>query len=301
MVPQDKIIEIFCSVDDFCNAFESELKKHQLSDGKHKRNRAFTMSDSEVITIAVMFHLSGCRDFKHFYVGYICKHLQSDFPQTVSYNRFVELMQRALLPMVLYLKTCRMANCTGISFIDSTPIRVCHNRRIHNHKVFSGIAERGHCSIGWFFGFKLHNVINDKGEIIDFVITQGNVDDRHPLLSSNMLKNVWGKLFGDKGYLSQKLFETLFVDGIHLITKIRSNMKNSLMSLSDKIILRKRAVVESVIDELKNICQIEHSRHRSFKNFIVNLISGLIAYSFLPKKPSIQFEVVKSDQVALFY
>jgi len=301
MVPQDKIIEIFCSVDDFCNGFETEIKKYQLTDGNRKRNRAFTMSDSEVITIAIMFHLSGVRDFKHFYIGYVCKHLQADFPQTVSYNRFVELMQRALLPMVLYLKMSRNATCTGISFIDSTPIRVCHNRRIHNHKVFTGIAERGHCSIGWFFGFKLHCVINDKGEIMNFVITQANVDDRNPLLATNILKNVWGKLFGDKGYLSQQLFESLFVDGIHLITKIRSNMKNSLMSLSDKILLRKRAIVESVIDELKNICQIEHSRHRSFKNFIVNLISGLIAYSFLPKKPAIQFEVVKSDQVALFY
>lgn len=300
MVPQDKIIEIFCSIDDFCHAFESELKKHQISDGKPKRNRAFTMSDSEVITITVMFHLGGFRNFKHFYIDYVCKHLQTDFPKLVSYNRFVELMQRALLPMVLYLKTYRVAECTGISFIDSTPIRVCHNRRIHSHKVFAGIAQRGHCSIGWFFGFKLHSVINDKGEIIGFVITQGNVDDRNPLLASNILKNVWGKLFGDKGYLSQQLFEALFVDGIHLITKIRSNMKNSLMSLADKILLRKRAIIESVTDELKNICQIEHSRHRSFKNFIVNLISGLIAYSFLPKKPSIQYEIVESNQLALF-
>jgi hypothetical protein len=194
-----------------------------------------------------------------------------------------------------------MATCTGISFIDSTPIRVCHNRRIHNHKVFSGIAERVHCSIGWFFGFKLHNVINDKGEIIGFVITHRNVDDRHPLLASNILKDVWGKLFGDTGYLSQKIFESLFIDGIHLITKIRSNMKNTLMSLSDKILLRKRAIVESVIDKLKNICQIEHSRHRSFKNFIVDLISGLIAYSFIPKRPAIRFYPVKSNQLALFY
>jgi hypothetical protein len=300
MVPQDKIIEIFCSIDDFCKAFQVELKKHQIGDGKNHRNRSFLMSQSEVITIMVMFHLGGFRNLKHFYLDFICKHLNREFPKTVSYNRFVELTQSSLLPMVLYLKFCRMSNCTGISFIDSTPIRVCHNRRIHNNKVFSGIATRGHCSIGWFYGFKLHNVINDKGEIIGFVITQGNVDDREPLISSDILKNVWGKLFGDKGYLSQELFNTLFVDGIHLITKIRSNMKNSLMSLSDKILLRKRAVVESVIDELKNICQVEHSRHRSFGNFISNLISGLIAYSFLPKKPSINFVFVKSNQLTLF-
>jgi len=140
MVPQDKIIEIFCSVDDFCTAFESELKKHQLSDGKRKRNRAFTMSDSEVITILIMFHLGGYRNFKHFYIDHVCKHLQKDFPHTVSNNRFVELIQRALLPMVLYLKMSRQATCTGISFIDSRPIRVCHNRRIHINKVFAGLA-----------------------------------------------------------------------------------------------------------------------------------------------------------------
>ena len=109
MVPQDKIIEIFCSVDDFCQGFESELKKHQLSDGTRKRNRIFTMSDSEVITIAILFHLCGCREFKHFYLGYVCKHLQADFPKAVSYNRFIELLQKALLPMVLYLKMGRNA------------------------------------------------------------------------------------------------------------------------------------------------------------------------------------------------
>jgi len=146
------------------------------------------------------------------------------------------------------------------------------------------------------FCFKLYSIINDKGEIIGFVISQGNVDHREPLVATEILKNVWGKLFGDRGYLSQKLFDLLFVDGIHLITKIRSNLKYSLMHLKDKILLRIRTLAESAINELKNICQIEHSRHRSFKNFITNLISGLIPYSFLPKKPAIQFEVVKSNQ-----
>lgn len=145
----------------------------------------------------------------------------------------------------------------------------------------------GHSTIGWFFGFKLHLVINEKGEILDFVLTQGNVDDREPLLGSNLLEKIFGKLYGDKGYISQDLFEKLFIDGIHLITKLRKNIKNNIMLLSDKIMLRKRAIIENVNDGLKNICQTEHTRHRNFENFLTNMILCLIAYCFLPKKPTI--------------
>ena len=149
-------------------------------------------------------------------------------------------------------------------------------------------------------GFKLHIIINDKGEIISFAITQANVDDREPLKNEGFLKAVFGKLFGDKGYISEELQKILFVDGIHLITNIRNNMKNSLMTMSDKILLRKRSIIETVNDELKNICQVEHSRHRSVVNFITNLIAGIIAYHFLPKKPSLNFETLKSNQLAVF-
>ena len=154
--------------------------------------------------------------------------------------------------------------------------------------------------MGWFYGFKLHIVINDKGEILNFAITQANVDDREPLRNEGFLKAVFGKLFADKGYISEKLTKILFVGDIHLITSIRNNMKNSLMTMNDKIMLRKRSVIETVNDELKNICQVEHSRHRSFTNFIANLIPGLIAYSFLPKKPSINYQSIRSNQITAF-
>ena len=192
--------------------------------------------------------------------------------------------------MVIFLKTLRIGTCTGISFADSTAIKVCHNKRIFNHKVFSGIAQRGKSTMGYFFGFKLHLIVNDKGEILNSVITPGYVDDRKPLEDARFLEKVYGKLFADKGYIGQQLFDKLFIDGIQLITGIKRNMKNSLMPLQDKILLRKRSIIETINDELKNICQIEHSRHRSFGNFITNLISGLLAYSFLPKKPSIKYE-----------
>ena len=293
----DKVTDIFYLIDDFCIEFDNSVQKHLLG---NKPKRKPTMSCSEVITLMVLFHSGGFRNMKHFYLFYVQKHLQHQFPKTVSYNRFVELMQAATVPMSVFMKTCCMGEGTGISFIDSTPIRVCKNKRIKRNKVFDGLAKVGKSTMGYFFGFKLHIVINDKGELLNFAITQGNVDDREPLKNKNFIKALKGKLYADKGYLSQTLTNILFMDGLHLITSIRNNMKNTLMELKDKILLRKRSVIETVNDELKNICQVEHSRHRSFANFITNLISGLIAYSFFPKKPAIKYECVNTTQITLF-
>ncbi len=293
----DKITDIFYLIDNFCIEFDKSVQKHILG---NKPRRKPTMNCSEVITLMVLFHSGGFRNMKHFYLHYVQKHLDHQFPHTVSYNRFVELMQAATLPMSVFMKTCCMGEGTGISFIDSTPIRVCKNKRIKRNKVFDGLAKVGKSTMGYFFGFKLHIVINDKGELLNFAITQGNVDDREPLKNKNFIKALKGKLYADKGYVSQTLTRILFLDGLHLITSIRNNMKNTLMELKDKILLRKRSVIETVNDELKNICQVEHSRHRSFANFITNLISGLIAYSFFPKKPAIKYETTNTAQITLF-
>jgi hypothetical protein len=297
MIDFNKITDIFCVVDEFCNEFDKTTEPYLL--GKPSK-RPPVMSKSEVISICLLFHLSGFRCFKHFYMFYVQRHMQAEFPRTVSYNRFVELSASVLMPMTIFLKTCCLGACTGISFVDSTPIRVCHNKRIKRNKVFKGIADVGKSTMGWFYGFKLHIVINDKGEILNFAITQANVDDREPLKNESFLRAVFGKLFADKGYISEKLTQILFVNDIHLITSIRNNMKNCLMTMYDKIMLRKRSVIETVNDELKNICQLEHSRHRSFTNFIVNMIAGLIAYDFLPKKPSISFQTKASFQLSAF-
>lgn len=144
-----------------------------------------------------------------------------------------------------------LGKCTGIYFIDSTPLRSCHIKRKKQHKTFKGIAPKGQCSIGWFYGFKLHLIINDKGEVLDFILTSGNVNDRKPLKSMDLHKRIFGKLFGDKDYIGKDLFEQLFVDGVYLITKLRKNIKNALMLLNDQIMLHKRALIESVNDELK--------------------------------------------------
>jgi len=296
-ITKDKVTEIFYLADEFCQSFKATIAVHTL--GKAPK-RPPVMSDSEVITLMVLFHYGCFKNMKHFYCYYVQQHLCGEFPKTVSYNRFTELMQAAVLPMAIMLKTCCLGQSTGISFIDSTPIRVCKNKRIKRNKVFKGIAQVGKSTMGYFYGFKLHLIINDKGEILNFVITQANVDDRQPLLNERFIKCITGKLYADKGYISKKLNNTLFMDGIHLITTIRNNMKNCLMELKDKIMLRKRAIIETVNDELKNMCEIEHSRHRSVGNFVTNILAGLIAYSFFPKKPAIKYQPGKTDQIQLF-
>lgn len=292
MLSSHKVTEIFFIIDEFDKNFEKIVSDHSLVQNTDlkQRNRKSTLSDSEVMTILILFHSGHYRDLKHYYINHVKKHMKSEFPQTVSYNRFVELQKKVVVKLAIFLKMFYLGKCTGISYIDSTPIRVCHIKREKQHKVFKGFAQKGQCSLGWFYGFKLHLIINDKGEILDFIITPGNIDDRKPLSDINLHKRIFGKLFGDKGYISKDLFEQLFIDGVHLTTKIKKNMKNSLMLLQDKIALRKRALIETVNDELKNICQVEHTRHRSFDNFVTNLLSGLIAYSFFDKKPSINLQ-----------
>src|SRR3954447_11240897 len=278
------IVTIFCEIDDFCRSLL--LARYPQLPGRSTSSsaRANSLSLSEVMTILVWFHASHYRTFQHFYLGSVLPGKRAEFPGLPSYTRFVELIPMTLLPLCAYLQT-RKGQLTGIQFIDSLPIRVCHNRRISSHKVFAGLARRGKGSMGWFYGFKLHLVINEQGELLGLTITPGNVDDRRPV--RKLVRQLWGKLFGDRGYLSQELFEQLWSQGLQLITKWKRNMKNKLMPLWDKLLLRKRALIECVNDQLKNISQVEHTRHRSATNGIVNMLAAVVAYTFQPKKPAL--------------
>jgi transposase len=278
------ILELFCDVDDFCLWLAQHQLWRQLGTGGAKRGSKPTLALSEIMTIIIHFHQSHYRDFKAYYTEHVMVHLRSEFPNLVSYNRFVELKPMALLPLGLYLHS-RLAASRGLAFIDSTPVPVCHNKRIARHQVFDGLAARGKTSMGWFYGFKLHLIVDDRGDLLAFYLTPGNVDDRKPV--PRLAKKLWGKLIADKGYISQALFEHLFGQGVQLITPIRKNMHNRLMPLMDKLLLRKRSIIETINDQLKNISQIAHTRHRSPTNFLVNLIAGLIAYTHQPKKPSL--------------
>jgi Transposase DDE domain len=280
------VLELFCDVDDFMLSFAPHLKAIQLAAGK-QRERAGQLCASEVMTILIHFHQSHYRTFKAYYTEHVQVHLTSEFPHLVSYQRFVALMPSVLVPLLAYLQS-RYGACTGISFIDSTSLEVCDPKRISQHRVFATDAKRGKTSMGWFYGFKLHLAVNDRGERLSCCLTAGNVDDRAPV--PRLVKGLRGKLFGDRGYISASLTQLLFEHGLQLITKLRKNMKNHLMHLSDKLLLRKRAIIESIIDQLKNISQIEHSRHRSPTNFVVHLLAGLIAYSHQDKKPGLHLD-----------
>jgi Transposase DDE domain len=279
------LLELFVDVDDFCQIFLPIWYKRLLSDGSKKRLRKGQLSISEIMTIIIYFHQSRYRDFKTYYTEHVCKYLCAEFPNLVTYERFVALMPSVFGPLSAYLKSL-YGKCRGISFIDSTALAVCDNHRIHNHKVFEGVAERGKGSMGWFYGLKLHLVVNDRGEILACQVTAGNVDDREPV--PDLCKRLFGKLIADRGYISQALFEQLMETfNVQLITRIKKNMKNRLLPWLDKLLLRKRAIIESVVDQLKNISQIEHTRHRSPINCFINILAGLIAYCHQPKKPSL--------------
>jgi hypothetical protein len=235
------------------------------------------------MTILVLFHFSHFRTFKHFYLFCLKPYYRSHFPGLPSYNRLVEQIGSSLTALCAFLLS-RLGESTGIAFIDSTSLEVCDPHRIHSHRVFRDVAQRGKTSTGWFFGFKLHLIVNDRGELLAVKFTAGNVDDRKPV--PEMVEGLVGKMIGDKGYISQSLFNQLWEQGLQLITRIKKNMKNKLMPLWDKILLRKRAIIESVHHILKSQCCIEHSRHRSHVNFMAHLVAGLVAYVLLPKHPS---------------
>lgn len=285
---------IFYHIDEFNKQFEKEFHAKLITNGKNQRKRVFKLSVSEIMTIAIYYHYSGYKTFKDYYERHVLIHMQRDFSELVSYNRFLELRAKVLTLQTMFLQINNVAADTGISFIDSFPLRVCHDKRSSSHKTFKHVAKKGKTSIGWFFGFKVHVVINHRGEILAWAITPGNIADNNHSIVENLTKNIKGKLFGDKGYISPKIFENLYRRGLRLYTKIRKNMKNKLMDYDDRMLLKKRGVIESVGSILKESLSLEHSRHRSITGFFSHVISSLTAYAFREKKPSIAINIRNS-------
>ena len=292
MITESKVTEIFCIADDFCKEFEVEMAKNALPSSPEapKRRRKRMMSDAEVITILICFHFNTYRNFKHYYLSCVCVQWRHLFPRRFSYNRFVEIMPRCFVALTMFLRLACFGECTGISFVDSTCIPVIHNKREFNMRVFKGIAAKGKSTMGWYVGFKLHLLCNERGEPVNFVLTRANVDDRDESVIDTLTDKVFGKLYADRGYISQSLFGHLWDHGVHIVTGLRSNMKQRLMPLYDKIMLRKRSIIESINDMLKNVAQLVHSRHRSVHNFIMNLLAAMGAYCFFSTKPGINFD-----------
>jgi len=291
-----KLVELFCDVDDFCKVFIPQWRKQLLEDGTQKRQREGQMTTSEIMTIVISFHMSHYRDFKNYYLRYVSLVYKNEFPNLLSYTRFLAVMPRVIVPMCAYFTSLK-GKPTGLEFIDSTSIKVCHNIRIPRHKTFDGIAQRGKGTMGWFYGFKLHLVVNHHGEIVAEKVTTGNVHDTQPV--RELAEGLTDKLYGDKGYLSKALEADLLDKGVSLITTVRKNMKAKAISLWDRAMLSRRYIIETINDQLKNISYIEHSRHRSMNGFMLNLLAGLVAYCLKENKPSLNLTDVELNSMII--
>lgn len=282
-----KLTEIFIECDDFCVELKDYVQTQGLPNPNgEKKAKTRKMSHSEMMAIVIFYHYSGFKCFKWYYNIVIRVILKSYFPSAFSYNRFIQLMPELNFLLYIYLYANGMAAPGGGNYIDAKKLVVSHNRRIKDHKVFKDIAKRGKSSTGWFYGFKLHLIINNLGQIVLFKVTSGNkADNNHDLLNW-FADHFNGFLYGDKGYIS-KIVAQLKGKGMYLITKLRKNMKEIALTPEQKYYLRFRGLIETVFDILKHIFDIEHSRHRSPKNFFTNVLSALVAYLFYPNKPSI--------------
>ena len=284
-----KLIEIFCKVDDYCLQVK-QWQQHAQSEtpqiGSGKRGPKCSLCESEIMTILIAYHHSGFKCFKYWYTRAVQGPLRSYFPTAPSYTRFISLIPRACFLLWGLIHLGFEKQFTGIYYIDSTKLPVCDVHRISSHKVFKDIAKRGKTSTGWFFGLKLHLVVNEIGQLIALKFSPGNVADNNHELLRSLLGKLKGRCYGDKGYIS-KLFKELLEEGLHLFTKVRKNMKNKLVKLEDKFLLNARTLIETIFDIMKHIFDIDHTRHRSPDNALTHMLAGLAAYQFLDEKPSI--------------
>src|SRR5215472_15009682 len=282
----DRLVEVFCEVDDFCKAFQPQWAAHQLAAGDQPRGPKSNLADSELITLLLMLHSSGFKYLKNFYNSPMGAVLRHYFPGMPCYERFVTLQQRGFVPLMCFMFS-RMGRKTGIYYIDSTALPVCHNRRIGRHKTFKGLAARGKTSMGWFFGFKLHLVFNHLNEIVAVKLTPGNVHDGAPV--EQLTQNLTGKLFGDKGYLGKKRAAALLKRGLVLMTKVRKNMKALPVTLTDKLLLNARNMAETIIGHIKAFSSLNLPKHRAPLNAFLHLLAALTAYQLNPIKPQAYF------------
>ena len=268
------IITVYYLISNFCKTYQ-EWEQNKLIPSERKRQRQGSLSLCELLTIVLYFYLSPCKDFKNYYLYYLSYKYRGYFTLP-SYDRIIQLWPRIILPLVLMLQLLQ-GTSTGIYFIDSTKLSICHNKRTKSNRVFGKLTKIGMSSYGWFMGYKLHLVINNKGEIMAIKITKANCSDL--AAADSITKWLQGKLYGDKGYISKNLFTKLYARNLRLFTGIRRDMKNHLLELEDKVNLRKRSLIESVFNVLKSHMNLEHSRHRSPIHFLVHILACVTAYA----------------------
>jgi hypothetical protein len=284
------LTEIYFDVDEFCKQNSVFLLSLLKAQGYYTKRYPCQLTLSEVMTILIYYHYSGYKNFKSYYIQLVSKQLRKDFPDLVAYHRFLELIPRAILPMSMFLKNCcEQAAHTGLYYMDSSPLSVCHPKRVHQHHTFKGLCDWGKTSVGWFYGFKYHLLINHRGELLRFYFSKASLSDTNPKVLFFLTKGLQGSVFADKGYIvnpEKKAF--VEQEGLQLITKARKNSKHlPCMDIYQKAYLAKRGMVESVIALHKQVANIEHSRHRSPVNAFAHMMAALVAYCFYPAKPTV--------------
>jgi hypothetical protein len=282
----DQLEEVFCAVDDFCKGFQPQWEAHLIGGGNKPRGPEPGLCDSEIIVLLLVLHSSGYKYLKNFYNGPMGEVLRRYFPDMPCYERFIALQKRVFVPLMFFMIS-RLGKKTGIYYVDSTALPVCHNRRIQRHKTFAGLAARGKTTMGWFFGFKLHLVFNELNEIVALKLTGGNVSDITPVPS--LTKDLTGKLFGDKGYIGKKLAEKLLRRGLALLTRVRKNMKSLPISMIDKMLLNTRNMAETIIGKIKLFSSLNLPKHRLPINAFLHILAAITAYQINPIKPDILF------------
>lgn len=283
---ENKLIALYIEIDDLYQAYIAYKESMGI---KIEALTGTALSGPEVCSILVSYNYSGYKCFEYYYKQLILKSHRDYFPNAPSYECFLSYIPRAAELIYLWLLyVVAGATKTGMYMVDSKKLEVCHLKREASNKVFEGIARKGKTSVGWFFGLKIHLVINNLGQIVSFALTPGNVADNNGLLLKELLGKLQGHCVGDKGYLT-KLFSFFLENGLRLVTKPRKNMKHLPLDNKYNIMINKRAVVESVFDILGSVCDIEHSRHRSPLNAAVHIFSALIAYQHMEQKPKVFF------------
>jgi hypothetical protein len=291
---------IFCQVDDFCKQYSELARQNFLpyeNIGCVREKTGRNMTTSEVVTVHIYYAMCS-EEFKTFKAFY--KHayaqLKSDFRGLLSYGRLIELKQEIMAPMTLFLKSI-FVECDKKSFVDSTRIEACKIKREYSHRVLKGVARKGKTTDGWFFGTKLHAIFNEFKEIVYCCFTSGNVADNNNDLMRKFSSKIKGKMFGDKGYIVNKpLWEKLYEDGLQIIHHLKSNMKNILMPLQDKIDLSKRAnICEGAFSKLKDRMSLQYTRVRSIYGYVINSLSMVIAYQLWAHERAIPLKAAKLD------
>jgi hypothetical protein len=166
----ERLTEVFCAVDDFCQAFEAQWKPYLLDSGATPRGPKPGLAVSAISTLLLVWHSSRFKYLKNFYHGFAAPFLRQCFPGMPGYEQFVTVQQRAFVPLIFFLLS-RLGNTSGIYYIDRTSLPVCDNHRIHRHQTCAGLAARGNTSMGWFLGFKLHLVFNHLNQIVACKLT----------------------------------------------------------------------------------------------------------------------------------